>query len=91
MHAVLGGVFPLGGEGMVVVWWRNPPARKGKVWSTSRRCSSWVELEGRSTTACTYRMVLLGVDITATFGDLEGALRSAGFPRTKDKGIYLKV
>ena len=29
------------------------------------------------------RMVLLGVDVTATSGDLEGVLRSAGFPRTK--------
>ena len=26
-----GEFFPLIGEGMVVVWWRNPPARKGRL------------------------------------------------------------
>ena len=36
-----------------------------------------VELEGRSTTACTCWMVLLGADVTTTSEGLEGILRSA--------------
>ena len=82
MHAALGGVFPprRGRNGSCVV---EKPTRKGRGWSTARRRSSRAELEGRSTTACTCRMVLLGVDVTTTSEGLEGVLRAAGFPRAK--------
>ena len=77
-----GGVFPprRGRNGSCVV---GKSTLKGRGWSTTRRRSSWVELEGRSTTACACRVVLLGVDVTATSESLEGILRSVGFTRAK--------
>ena len=84
MHAVLGGEFfppRRGRNGSCVV---EKSTRKGRGWSTTRRRSSWVELEGRSTTAYACRVVLLGVDVTATSESLEGILRSVGFTRAKE-------
>ena len=78
-----------GRNGSCVVEKSTLKEREG--WSTSRRRSSRVELEGRSTTACTCWMVLLGADVTTTSEGLEGILRSAVSRGLRGKGIYLKV
>ena len=85
------GVFPpeRGRNGSCVVEKSTLKEREG--WSTSRRRSSRVELEGRSTTACTCWMVLLGADVTTTSEGPEGILRSAVSRGLRGKGIYPKV
>ena len=67
------GVFPLVGEGKVVVWWENPPARWRGVGRPQDALLGRVKLRGRSTTACACRMVLAEPMLRRLPGLEEGA------------------